>query len=50
VTVPLVAKLADAERATATFPEVLTLDSTVPRLTVAVRRDPAAFDEPEVKS
>jgi hypothetical protein len=49
VIVPLVAKLADAEFATATFPDALTLDSTVPRFTVAVRRDPAELDEPVVK-
>ncbi len=49
VIVPLVAKFVDADCATATFPDALTLDSTVPRFTVAVRRDPAALDEPVVK-
>jgi hypothetical protein len=49
VIVPLVAKFADADCATATLPEALTLESTVPRLTVAVRRDPAPLDAPAVK-
>ena len=49
VIVPLVAKFVDADCATATFPDALTLDSTVPRFTVAVRRDPAALDELLVK-
>jgi hypothetical protein len=49
VIVPLVAKLADADFATETFPEALTLDCTIPRFTVAVSRDAAAFDAPAVK-
>ena len=44
--VPLVAKFAVADFATATLPDALTLESTVPRFTVAVRRDAAALDEP----
>ena len=42
--VPLVVKFAEAETATLTLPEALTLDWTVPRATVAVRWV-ALFDE-----
>jgi len=45
VNVPLVAKFADADLATPTLPDALTLDCTVPRTTVAVRWDPAADEE-----
>ncbi|HUK44331.1 MAG TPA: hypothetical protein VLV28_03475 [Gaiellaceae bacterium] len=37
MSVPLVVKLADAEVATPTLPDALTLDWTVPYATVAVR-------------
>jgi len=37
VSVPLVPKLTDAELATPTLPDALTLDCTMPRVTVAVR-------------
>ena len=45
VNVPLVAKSADAEVATPTFPDALTLDCTVPRATVAVRCTEAPLEE-----
>jgi len=43
--VPLVAKPALAELATPTFPEALTLDWTIPRVTVAVRCEPVLDEE-----
>jgi hypothetical protein len=49
VIVPLVAKFADEDCATATFPDALTLDSTFPRSTVALRLDAAGLAEPVVK-
>ena len=46
VNAPLVVKSADADVATPTLPLALTLDWTVPSVTVAVRWEPAADDEP----
>jgi hypothetical protein len=48
VIVPLVGKFADADCATETLPEALTLESTVPRFTVARRLDAAAAVDPVV--
>jgi hypothetical protein len=50
VKVPLVAKFADAVRATPTLPDALTLDCTVPRATVAVRCAPVLAAEPLLKN
>jgi hypothetical protein len=45
VSVPLVPKAAVADSATPTLPEALTLACTVPRVTVAVRCEPALVVE-----
>jgi hypothetical protein len=50
VIVPLVAKFTVADFATATLPDALTLASTVPRFTVALRLDDAGLADPLVKS
>jgi hypothetical protein len=44
--VPLVPKFADADVATETLPDALTLDCTVPTVTVAVRCEPVEDDDP----
>jgi hypothetical protein len=49
LSVPLAPKSADADVATPTFPDALTLDCTVPTATVAVRRAPRPDDEPPKK-
>jgi hypothetical protein len=44
--VPFVPKFADADVATETLPDALTLDCTVPCATVAVRWEPVDADDP----